>query len=93
MIFLDFRSASYLFIVILRFVQILSSTSLLKNKKIQALVKFYVFLTQKFECTLTLKWPLLFKLLPFVFDDNSVPSSRISIKFAGISSYRPPGPF
>ena len=30
---------------------VFASISLARNKKIQALVKFYVFLIQKFECT------------------------------------------
>ena len=45
---------SYLFLLFLRFFLVFVSISLVKNKKIQALVKFYEFLTQQIECTWTI---------------------------------------
>ena len=48
---LDFPSFSYFFLVFPRLFLYISSISLAKNKKIQTLVKKYVFLTQKLECT------------------------------------------
>ena len=51
-VFIDFPSFFLAFFIVFQwFSHVLSSIFLTKNKKIQALVKFYVFLTQKFECT------------------------------------------
>ena len=47
MLFFDFPCFLLCFHMFLRFVLVFASISLLENKKIQALVKFYVFLTQK----------------------------------------------
>ena len=45
-----FLVVSYLFLVFFIFVLVFASISRVKDKKIQALVKSYVFLTQKFKC-------------------------------------------
>ncbi len=47
---LTFLVSSYCLMGFLTFFHVLSSISLVKNKKIQALAKFYVFLTQQIEC-------------------------------------------
>ena len=41
----------HVFLVYLRFFLVFASISRVKNKKIRALIKLYVFLTPKLECT------------------------------------------
>ena len=50
MFFLESPMCSYVFVVLLMCFLVFASNSLAKNRNIQALVKFDLFLTQKIRC-------------------------------------------
>ena len=53
-----FRRFFLFFLVFPRLFLVVASISMAKNKKIQALVKIYVVLTQSIECICPICWPL-----------------------------------